>query len=246
MTIAILTDLHANRAAIEACLDDAARRGARRLMLLGDYVGYGPDPEWTLDRVAALIADGAVAIQGNHDAAIDDPAQRMNPLAAEVIAWTRPLLAAAQRRLLAELPLTYEEDGLLLTHGAADRPGRFGYVADGDAAAEALRATRARLQLCGHVHAPALYAQTATGRLVSHRPTAGAPVPLSGRSRWLAVVGSVGQPRDGDPAAAYALLDPDQGALTFVRVPYDVAATAARIRARGLPERLAERLAAGR
>lgn len=242
MRIALLADIHANREAFEACLADAARRGAQRLVLLGDLVGYGADPAWVVRRAMALQAAGAILLKGNHDEAAVQGGGRMREDAALAAAWTGRALDGAARRFLASLPLAQAEEDRLYVHASAHEPARWHYVRDAGTAQRCLGACTARIVLCGHVHVPALYGLTATGRLQRFAPAEGAPVPLARPRRWLAVLGAVGQPRDGNPAACYAMLDAATATLTKFRVPYDVAAAAAKIREAGLPPVLAQRL----
>ncbi|BDG73946.1 metallophosphoesterase family protein [Roseomonas fluvialis] len=247
MRLAVLADVHANLEAMHACLDHALARGAERILLLGDLVGYGADPAAVVDVAIALVAAGAVALLGNHDeAAIGTGATGMNDMAAIAMDWTRGRLTDTHRGFLAGLPLTHEEDGRLFVHAEASAPARWRYVTDGDAALRSLEATTAHATFCGHVHRPALYSLGETAKLNAFRPVAGAPVPLARGRRWLAVLGAVGQPRDGDPAACYAMVDTVQLGVTWHRVPYDIAAAAGKIRAAGLPAGLAERLFVGR
>jgi diadenosine tetraphosphatase ApaH/serine/threonine PP2A family protein phosphatase len=245
MLIALFADIHGNREAFAACLAHAQRLDVGRYVFLGDYVGYGADPGWVVDEVMAHVTRGAWAILGNHDAAIGDPSGRMNAVAEEAIAWTRAQLNARQRDFLQGLPLSREDGDRLFVHANAWAPDRWGYVVDARDAARSLQATPAAVTFCGHVHVPALYHLTATGKIGELIPTAGTAIPLVARWRWLAVIGSAGQPRDRDPAACYALFDEERAALTYVRVPYDVETAAAKIRAAGLPPVLADRLAHG-
>ena len=252
MKIALLADVHANREALEAVLGSARDRGAERHVFLGDYVGYGADPEWVVGTIMDLVAKGAVAILGNHDAAVKTGGDAMETPARTVIEWTRGQLGAEQRAFLAGLPLTWEEDGRLFLHAEAVAPRKWGYVSDGQEAGRSIRATSCRISFCGHVHKPAIYGMTEMWNSVSEmwkttvfRPVPGAPVPLLPQRRWLAVIGSVGQPRDGDPSACYAILDTVRGELTYHRVPYDLETTGEKIRAAGLPWTLAERLRKG-
>jgi diadenosine tetraphosphatase ApaH/serine/threonine PP2A family protein phosphatase len=246
MLVAVLSDIHANREALTACLDHAARAGAERLVFLGDYVGYGADPEAVLDVVREQAARGAVVLRGNHDEAASGVDMPMNGLARAAIAWTRARLDDAARAFLRDLPLTAREDDLLLVHANPWAPGDWGYVMGTVEAERGFARTDARVILCGHLHVPGVYHQAAGRPAAPFVPVAGEPVPLMSTRRWLAVVPAVGQPRDGDPRAGYALLDTTRAALTFQRVPYDVEAAAQKILAGGLPPRLAARLAEGR
>ena len=246
MLLAIFTDIHANRQAFSACLDAARAHGAERIICLGDYVGYGADPEWTVDTVMGLVNDGAMAVRGNHDNAIGTSSETMNAEAQAAIEWTRGRLSATQRRFLAELPMTLREDDRLYVHSEAGNPPRWRYVQSTEDAARSIAATDAQVTFCGHIHQPALYSMSATAKMTSFVPTSGVPVQLLAGRRWLAVLGSVGQPRDRNPAASFAMFDTETREITYCRVPYDVEAAAQRIRENGLPLWLADRLLVGR
>lgn len=248
MRIAFMADLHANREALEACLAHARAQGADRLVFLGDYVNYGADPEWVVATLMDHVEKGGIALRGNHDAAVGEWGGSMTSPAEVALEWTRNQLGPAHRAFLAGLPLTHAEDGFLCVHADASAPSKWSYVTDTEDAARSLRATTAHLTLCGHVHKPALYnvpqvsGAARASKTTAFRPVAGIPVPLLPRRRWLAIVGSVGQPRDGNPAAAYALVDTARAEITTFRVAYDIDAAAEKIRAAGLPAMLADRL----
>ncbi|MBK8724580.1 MAG: metallophosphoesterase [Holophagaceae bacterium] len=246
MRIALMADIHGNREAFEACLRDARKRGCDQVVLLGDYVGYGADPAWTMDRVMELVEGGARAVLGNHDRAVADLREELASDAEVVMSWTRGQLGPAARRFLQGLPMGVEEEERLYVHANVAAGRRWAYLDGPEAAGRALRDCGAQAVFCGHVHVPALYGITATGQTVTFKPVTGSPIPLLRHRRWLAVLGAVGQPRDGESAASYALLDAGLGELTYFRVPYDVQAAAAKIRAAGLPEALAVRLGRGR
>ncbi len=247
MLIAMFSDIHANRQAFSACLAQASDLGAEQIVLLGDYVGYGADPEWTITTVMDLVEKGARAVLGNHDSAVSNPREQLNVEAKIVIEWTRGRLGVAERRFLERLPLTLNDDDRLYVHAEASSPKSWRYVTSIDAAAQSIIATSAQITICGHVHRPALYSMSATGKLTAFTPNTGATIQLlpgPGR-RWLAVLGSVGQPRDGNPAASYAMLDTEKRELTYCRAPYDVEEAATRIRKNGLPTWFADRLLVG-
>ena len=246
MLLALFADIHANRQAFTACLDFARARGAERIVCLGDYVGYGADPEWTVEMVMDLVEKGALAVRGNHDSAIGISTESMNAQAQAAIEWTRGRLSASQRRFLAELPLTLQDDDRLYVHSEASSPAKWRYVQSTADAGRSLMATAAHVTFCGHIHQPALYSISVTGKMTGFVPTPGVTVQLLQGRRWLTVVGSVGQPRDGDPAASFAMFDTASREITYCRVPYDVDAAAKRIRDNGLPNWLADRLLVGR
>lgn len=245
MKLAVLTDIHGNREAFAAVLADVAGHGVDRLVLLGDIVGYGGDPEWCCDIAADLVAGGATCVRGNHDNAAVGGTEAMSTLARTAIEWTKGRLDDRQRDFLSSLPLAHEEGQILCVHASANDPGAWSYITSDTRAAPSFRASTSRLILCGHVHVPLLTSCDIAGTVREQAFRPGLPIPLLSSRRWLAVVGSVGQPRDGVPQAAWALVDTDAAEITFRRTPYDVAGAASRIRAAGLPDILAIRLLKG-
>jgi diadenosine tetraphosphatase ApaH/serine/threonine PP2A family protein phosphatase len=245
MRIAVLTDIHANREAFDAVLADVAEHGVDRIALLGDIVGYGADPGWCCDRAAELVMAGAICVRGNHDNAAAGGAEAMSSLARRALDWTRDQLGDAHVDFLAGLPMTVEAEGVLFVHASASEPDAWSYVTSDRRALPSFRATTAQLILCGHVHVPLLVSCDMGGGVRQQAFRTGLPIPLLPSRRWLAVVGSVGQPRDGVPQSGWALVDTGRGELTFRRTPYDVAAAAQRVRAAGLPDALAARLLQG-
>lgn len=246
MLLGIFADIHANRQAFQACLDAARAKGVGRIICLGDVVGYGGDPEWAVDTVMGLVKDGAIALRGNHDQAIGTASESMNAEAQAAIEWTRTRLSPAQRRFLADLPLIREEEDRLYVHSEASAPARWRYVQSAADAARSMIATQAQITFCGHIHLPQLYSMSVTAKMTSFVPISNVPVSLMKGRQWLAVAGSVGQPRDGDPAASFVTFDTDRREITYCRAPYDVEAAAKRIRDNGLPAWLADRLLVGR
>jgi len=244
--LAVLSDIHGNRQAFEACLKVARARGVERFILLGDFVGYGADPEWVVDTAMELVAGGAVAVRGNHDQAVNSSAETMNADAQIAIEWTRGRLDTAQRRFLAELPLLVEDSDRLFVHSEASSPQRWHYVRSTADAAKSLISTSAHVTFCGHIHRPALYSMSVTAKMTSFVPKTDVPVQLLRGRQWLAVLGSVGQPRDSDPSASFVLFDTVSCQITYCRVPYDIASAANKIRENGLPPWLADRLSQGR
>lgn len=246
MRIALMADLHANLRALEACLEHARGHGADRFVFLGDFVGYGAEPNEVLERIMEETQRGALSVAGNHDQAVSNLDDAMTLDADTAMSWTRGQLGTEAREFLATLPMRFEDDIRLYVHASPQTYPPWIYVNDGPAAKRALEASRAQMVFCGHTHVPALHGITATGQLVSFQPVPGVAVPLSRQRRWLTVVGSVGQSRDGDPAAAYVSLDTSRSEITHYRVPYDVGAAADSILEAGLPPSLAKRLLEGR
>jgi diadenosine tetraphosphatase ApaH/serine/threonine PP2A family protein phosphatase len=242
---AILSDVHANLEALGACMTHARLQGAERFVFLGDLVGYGADPLACLDLIRGELSRSGLAVRGNHDeAALGGLCENLNFIARDSAYWTRAQLGAAEREFLAALPLQHRDGDALYVHASAADPPAWEYITGLMAARRCLAATDAAIVFAGHVHQPLLFYTSGIG-VKSFDARNGVAVPLSARRRWLALLGSVGQPRDGNPAAAYALFDAASRQLTQHRVPYDHALAARKILAAGLPAMLARRLACG-
>lgn len=250
MKLALLSDIHANSQALEACLGHARAQGAQQLAFLGDFVGYGADPAAVVARIMDLAAQGALVLKGNHDAMAVRPPEHPRTLGDSTAQWTHDHLEPAQCEFLDSLPMTVRLDRVLLVHASADEPGLWRYVYDQHVAALSLgaasRQPEVRYVFGGHVHRQSLYYRGADGNLMQFEPTDGVALPVSPRRHWLATIGSVGQPRDGIPKAMYAMFDSGRAQLTFHRVEYDYHAAATAIRHAGLPDFFAERLEIGR
>lgn len=247
MLLALLADIHSNLEALEACLAHARHRGAERIALLGDLVGYAAEPVEVVERAMALAREGAAVVKGNHDDAIDpdSPGTYMNESARAAIEWTRGALKPDQKAWLASLPLCIRDEQVCLVHASARQPERFTYI-DGPSAAWASAEDANRpYTFCGHVHDQLLYFEREPGRMGTLRPTPGSAIPMGRHRRWVAIVGSTGQPRDGNTDAAYALFDTMREEIVFYRVPYDNTRAEARVREAGLPEFLAHRIRRG-
>jgi diadenosine tetraphosphatase ApaH/serine/threonine PP2A family protein phosphatase len=246
MKIAFITDLHANREAVSEVLAHAKAQQTQKYVFLGDFVGYGADPGWVVDQVCEHVKHGAIAVRGNHDAAtVAGPQPTMVEDARYSVQWTHDQLDAAQLDFLASLPLTAVDKGKLYVHANAYAPPEWAYLHARDDAARSMNATACRLTFCGHVHEPRLYHLAATGKAGDFMPVPGVPIPLSPQRQWLVIPGSAGQPRDNNPAACYATYDTEAEEVTYFRVPYDHDTAAAKVRAAGLPQRLAKRLEDG-
>ncbi len=243
MLIALLADIHANLEALEACLAHGAARGVQRWIALGDLVGYGADPQAVVERLRAM---GALCLLGNHDEAALIGPRGFNDVAAAAIRWTATQLDASARDFLRGLPMTLREGDTLFVHADASAPGEWHYVTGTRDAARSLAGTDARFIFAGHTHVPLLACTTATGRLSLHKPTPNIAIPMVTLRRAQVVLGAVGQPRDGNPAACYGLFDSTRLECAWMRVPYDVEGAAAKIIRAGLPEQLATRLMRGR
>ncbi len=245
MIIALLSDIHGNLEALTACLRHARERGARRHAFLGDLVGYGADAQAVVETVMRHAAEGAVVVKGNHDEAVEGGARYMNETALSGIEWARKTLSPQAKAFLAGLPACVRDDSMCFVHASASFPERWEYIDSPTAAERSIEASQSTYTFCGHVHVQELYFVRAQSGPGSFRPVRGSAIPLSRNRRWLALVGSVGQPRDRNPAAAYALFDSATGQMTFHRVAYDHLAAAEKIRRAGLPAALAYRVEHG-
>jgi diadenosine tetraphosphatase ApaH/serine/threonine PP2A family protein phosphatase len=240
----ILSDIHANLEALDAVL--ASVNGEwDRLLVLGDLVGYGADPNAVIDRVVSLKP--VAVIRGNHDKAACglDEGENFNQVARFAAAWTMQQLTPANRQYLRELPAgpTVVNDRLEICHGAPFDEDH--YIFDGVDAERAFASATRPVCVFGHTHLPVIFASEGTDLAGDVPDDDLRTVSFKGGTRYLLNPGSVGQPRDGDPRAAFALYD-SGGTFTFRRVSYDVGEAQRKISAAGLPQSLANRLALGR
>ena len=245
MRVALLSDIHANIEAFDACLAHAHARGADRYALLGDFVGYGADAVAVVDAVMRRAEDGAIVLKGNHDEAIERRGGYFNEQAQAALDWARTTLAAGQKQFLAGLPLRVDDAPMCFVHASAAAPERWDYIDSPGAALRCAQAADAPYTFCGHLHDQVLYFETTQGKMSAFSPRPGTPIPVRNARRWVAIAGSVGQPRDRNPAAAYALFDATRREITFFRVAYDHHAAAGKIRRAGLPAGLAYRVETG-
>ena len=247
MRYLVLTDIHGNLEALDACLEDAGRRGYDRVLVLGDLVGYGADPNDVIERVQAL--EPLATVRGNHDkvACGLEPADGFNSVAKNAVRWTFYALTPEHRAWLAALPRgPHIVDGLVeICHGSPFDEDA--YIFDELDALRALKVSERPLCVFGHTHCPATFLLTA-GAIDSLGPSVAAEtrIALADGSKYLVNPGSVGQPRDGDPRAAYAIIDVDRKSIELYRLNYPMEAARAKIIKAGLPEVLAQRLAVGR
>jgi diadenosine tetraphosphatase ApaH/serine/threonine PP2A family protein phosphatase len=239
MRVAVLSDIHSNIVALDAVLTHAGDVDA--IWHLGDVVGYGPEPDAVVARLSEREATG---VRGNHDAAaVGGPElDWFNPEARAAAEWTRDTMSDETRQWLAAQPVTRVVDEILLVHGSPRDPLRE-YVTDGDVAEENMAVQPTQHALHGHTHVPVAWMATPEHvALVEGRDSGGVEL---GAYRTLINPGSVGQPRDGDPRAAYLVLDRDLGRVTWHRVAYDIGRVQSAMRSVRLPERLVARLSFG-
>lgn len=247
MRVLVLSDLHANLTALEAVL--AAVEGRwDSCVCLGDVVGYGPDPDEVTSRLRAL---NATTIRGNHDkaaSALMDTSD-FNPVAKAAITWTHDKISPQNLAWLAALPQgPMETDGVVLVHGAFQDEDE--YVFTPEQALDGLLDSTAAVTFFGHTHHQGGFSyQDSSLEVLQIRPRATesfAPLRIDPGKRYLLNPGSSGQPRDGDPRAAFAIADLEHHVVEFWRVPYDIAAVQERMRRARLPEPLVQRLTVGR
>ena len=242
MRVAVVSDVHANLPALEAVLAEVDDAGVDEVWCLGDIVGYGPDPGACVEIIRARCA---VSLSGNHDlGAIGAiPIDDFNPYAAQANLWTGTVLSEADRAWLGSLPTRTARHDVTLAHGSPREPV-WEYVVSARVALESFGCFETEWCLVGHSHAPLVIVEPAPGGTLTAIPGSGGPVEPSGRA--IINPGSVGQPRDGDPRAAYAVLDLERKTATFRRAAYDIAQVQTRMREAGLPAYLIDRLERGR
>jgi predicted phosphodiesterase len=247
MRFLVLSDIHANATALEAALE-AVKGRWERLICLGDVVDYGPDPNEVSERVKAL---DPIIIRGNHDKAavgligLED----FNPIAQIAAAWTRQQLRPATADYIANLPAgPVSFNGLTLVHGSYHDEDEYVFVPS--QAMGGLLDSPSEITFFGHTHYQGGFSyRDGQIRVLQLRPEPGpkfAALRLEPGTRYLLNPGSIGQPRDGDPRAAFAIADLDHHVIEFWRVPYDIAVVQERMLSAGLPDALVERIAAGR
>jgi predicted phosphodiesterase len=251
--IAIISDIHGNLTALDAVLAELDRRGVREMICLGDVIGYGPQPEACLDRLRGACM---VTVRGNHEDALFDGsiAETFNPIARTALEWTRKRLSREHTQEVASMRLVFDRSPYLVcVHDTPVPPSATGYVGDPLTAGLAFRGVDARVCLVGHTHVPMAFhteSERCEDRLgpcdveatILHDDEAYELRPVG---RHILNPGSVGQPRDGDPRASFALLDLKEGTFELCRVAYAVEEAQRQMRRAGLPDLLAHRLAIG-
>lgn len=241
MRYAIISDIHGNREALDACLSDARHQGVDAVLCLGDLIGYGPDPNEVVERVRE---EADIIVGGNHDAGavINLDLFEFNPYARASIEWTRGVLTPANRRFLAELRVVAQLPDALLVHSSPNMPREWRYMATVADVEENFMAFSEKTCFVGHTHFPMIMEKGYDGSFrFFHQET----VDLAEGARYIVNVGSVGQPRDRDNRACFGIFDTDDQAFEHVRIDYDIDATAGKILRAGLDEKFAKRLFVG-
>jgi len=240
MKHAIIADIHANLEAFQVVLDDIEKQKCTNVTCLGDVVGYNANPKECLDTIRAM---NIACVKGNHDeyCSVDVPIEGFSPHAAEAGMWTRARLSEEDRKWLRELKYVRLISNFTIFHATLDGPQKWGYVFDKLAAAASFTYQNTPVCFFGHTHVPVAFIRDSVVRGGTYSKFRVEP----GR-KYFVNVGAVGQPRDGNPKAAYVIYDIDEGSIELRRLDYDIAGAQKKILAAGLPERLAQRLAVGK
>lgn len=244
MKYAILSDAHGNWEALQRMLQDLEHEGVEKIVFLGDMVGYGPDPNTVVEKLTAY-AD--ISLAGNHDwgALGWTDITYFNPYAKIALLWTRKVLTDSNLKKLATLKLTAKdkEEGLLFVHSTPREPEKWHYIFSLEEAEDNFYTFTEKACFIGHSHYP-LFIEKKENSKLAVKP--GPLLKLEQGCQYIINVGSIGQPRDGDPRACYAVYDSGLGTIQLKRVPYDVVKTQEKMEALSLPSYLIERLALGR
>jgi predicted phosphodiesterase len=240
MRIALFGDIHANLEALEAVLKDASEQGVAEYVCMGDIVGYNADPSACLEIVRAMHCP---TVKGNHDedASGSHSLDSMNPVAAAALEWTRQQLTAEQRQWLARLRMVRQVSDFTVVHSTLDQPANWNYVTNRFDAMSNFSYQFTQICFHGHTHVPRVYMKTDKVQEIFTDS-----IVIEDGAKYFINVGSVGQPRDGDWRACYAIFDLEHQMVVFRRVEYDIAETQRKILAAGLPPLLAERIQEGR
>jgi len=236
----ILGDIHGNWEALTAVLEDASKKNVESFVCVGDIVGYNANPAECLKEIRKI---SCAIVRGNHDhyCAYDESLDDFHPLAANVVDWTRQQLTKEDLAFLHDLKMHQVHAGFTIVHSTLDMPEKWGYVFDPLEAEANFSYQTTSVCFHGHTHIPVVYEKQGGVRRLPAKT-----FKLTVGSKYFINIGSVGQPRDGDPRASYAIYDLETKEVEFIRVEYDVATTQAKIRKAGLPERLAKRLELGK
>jgi len=240
MKFAIIADIHGNWEALQVVLDDIQKQKCTHYACVGDVVGYNANPKECLDLIRGM---GMPVVKGNHDeyCSSEDALEGFNPHAAEAVNWTRKQLTTDDRQWLRDLKYTRMVTSFSMVHATLDGPQRWGYVFDKLGAAASFPYQTTQVCFFGHTHVPVAFIRDSMVRGGTYSKFKVEP-----GKKYFVNVGAVGQPRDGNPKAGYVVYDMDASTIELRRLDYDIATAQDKIRAAGLPERLAERLAFGK
>jgi len=240
MRYGILSDIHGNLEALEAVIQSCTHQGVRQFFCLGDVVGYGANPNECVLRLKALKS---VCITGNHDWAVIGKfnTSTFNDFAKKAVLWSQQNISDETLEFLNSLSLIYNHDEFVLVHGSLDQPEQFFYIQDISDTGDTFYLMKQKLCFIGHTHIPQIYIKRGENVSLGADQT----IHLERNVKYIINIGSVGQPRDGNPQAAYCIYDPDLERIEIKRVAYNVSLAGRKIIEAGLPEMLARRLTIG-
>ena len=242
MRYGIFSDIHSNLEALEAVIAAYKKESIDTYLCVGDIVGYASNPNECSSSISSLAQN---SVAGNHDWASLGllPTDYFNPAAAEAVSWTRARLNESSISLLKALPLVYKNEDLTLVHGTVKEPREFDYLTECSISEETFGLLENNICFVGHTHIPLIFIQDASG---CFRRSVSFKVRVERGNKYIVNVGSVGQPRDGNPQAAYCIYDTESRDVTVKRAEYDAGSARNKIISSGLPPFLGERLLAGR
>jgi predicted phosphodiesterase len=242
MRYGIFSDVHSNLEALEAVIEAYKREDIDKYLCAGDVVGYAANPKECIEKAKTLAM---ITVAGNHDLASVDlfSTDYFNPAASKAISWTKHNLGNQDRYFLESLKLVYQNEDLTLVHGTLDNPQDFDYMLDGYTASKTFALIETRLCFIGHSHVAGIFIQDVKGRIDYREDNS---IGIKDGFRYIVNVGSVGQPRDGNPKAAYSIYDTDNKEVKIKRVSYDMEKAKKKIFEAGLPGSLGERLLLGK
>lgn len=242
MKIGLISDIHANLEALEAVLNGLQAESVDRIICLGDLVGYNADPEACIERIQS---ECEVTLAGNHDfgATGKYSTEFFNEAARKALAWTKEKISPEHKQYLENLPLQFVDGDIMGVHASPDEPGHWHYVHSMQDAKEAMKAIPAPICFIGHTHIPGVFTMDPNENVgMEFEPT----FYFEPGKKVLINVGSVGQPRDGDPRACYGILNAGEGTYQMKRCSYPIERVQEKMAAEGLPENLILRLAIGK
>jgi predicted phosphodiesterase len=242
MRYGIFSDIHSNLEAFNAVIDAYKKEAIDTYLCIGDCVGYAGNPKECIEKAKAIAT---ITVAGNHDWAAVDlfSLDYFNPKAKEAIIWTQGKLDDSSRYFLESIKLIYKNEYLTLVHGTLDNPGDFQYLTDKYIAKETFRLMETDVCFVGHTHIAGVFIKDKLGKVYYQQDDFSKIEP---ENKYIVNVGSVGQPRDGNPKAAYSIYDTERKEVQIKRISYDIQTTVKKIYAAGLPEFLGQRLLSGR
>ncbi len=242
MRYGIFSDVHSNLEALDAVVEAYKKERVDKYLCVGDIVGYAANPAECIKKIEMLAK---VSVAGNHDWAsvnLFSP-DYFNPLAKKAISWTKDNLDAKGIRFLETLPLVYKNEDLTMVHGTLEEPGDFNYMTDSYIAFGTFELLETAICFVGHTHVPEVFIKSGDGAISRGRES---HISIKRGDKYIINVGSVGQPRDGNPKAAYCIYDTEDKSVQIKRIEYDAQSTRNKIIDSGLPASLGERLLEGR